>query len=1025
MLKTRMVFSNPYLVEYSTNEDVPTDCYLLYDMKDCKIYALKRNQYVDFVKCYFNQKSENLHLTMDLAFAQYHSLMLDIDLKYTGQYPQQDILKYINEHLKPIISSFFFQIKCFTVILCMRCDGGGIHVHFPEITINHDDYIMLCEQLQPQLEYQQQTFSLKLDIVKNFNLSNSSKKNTDRYRPTSVQLYENGKISVVPMHNQEEYTDNKKLNKKPFKITKSNGNSVYRELLNLPFDTIQKKASFYSMPVVIRDNFFQIGFPTTIGNKHPPNYQFIAHFTYMDNYNYLIAKAFNFIIYPLNQIRSPVYKYILSKRLKMSHFQTENHALKAWFNHCPMYRHLKEDMFLHVNKLLVEDNPYFLSTSHPLKTSMEFNNGCYFFPIFYALCNHLNLTSSVLAKELLSIITPPDLVKHLEKLLQIKSDIIKDISNDFTLNTILYCGSNLSHKMPKFSDKLDSIILDNLNAIEASLTEEDLQNIILRIIHRYIPIIVATMQNSCSNASRYMWNNVQEQWQAFTSENEVKNMIVTISTKIQNKFTVDDDIYNMIKNLRTGNMTSPVMTETNMDRLKIRLNQHKWHLKTQAGVLDLLTGHVGGIVPEFYLSDVYLGVPFDREQLMKIRNDRRLSLIVNTLTSKKFFKQYLKNLFLDITSNFFDTLKETAISFDIWEENDPWIDSIFHFYIHICKYMSFEFDALDYMLNVLASMLIATNYSRKFYIMQGITGNGKSKLFEIINKLFDGYSQPIRNVNLQPGKGIAAQPEMAASIFCKRIVAVEELSGVIDENLIKELTGNSYTSFRKLYENNQGGIPTAKLLASTNKPPKCTASVAFSRRLIAIPFDAEFVEFLPNVSTSYQVRNNKFEMKKDDNLVNRSYQGLFILIYIRLFENMSMEDGYLHIQNEPDVISEFTNYYMHMMSVYMQFKQYADVQLVSDTSTTEQELISAIRQFLIDHKISGSIEYQQIMKEFNEEFQEFRKTIEQNSLIYKSDLFNDSEDEEEEIGPPAKRAKFEFIVLYDGIAIKNLKKSRV
>ncbi|GFS28925.1 uncharacterized protein NPIL_66031, partial [Nephila pilipes] len=80
-------------------------------------------------------------------------------------------------------------------------------------------------------------------------------------------------------------------------------------------------------------------------------------------------------------------------------------------------------------------------------------------------------------------------------------------------------------------------------------------------------------------------------------------------------------------------------------------------------------------------------------------------------------------------------------------------------------------------------------------------------------------------VNLQLGKGINAQPEVASSLLRKCIIAIEELSSRIDENLVKELTGNSQTSFRNLYEQNMGGRPSAKLFASTNTAPICTACI--------------------------------------------------------------------------------------------------------------------------------------------------------------------------------------------------------
>ncbi|GFV40665.1 SF3 helicase domain-containing protein [Trichonephila clavipes] len=71
------------------------------------------------------------------------------------------------------------------------------------------------------------------------------------------------------------------------------------------------------------------------------------------------------------------------------------------------------------------------------------------------------------------------------------------------------------------------------------------------------------------------------------------------------------------------------------------------------------------------------------------------------------------------------------------------------------------------------------------------------------------------------------------SVQC-RIVTTEELEGKLNENRVKQITGNSCVTFRNMYESSQGGIPTAKLFTTTNNLPDCRATEAFQDRVVAI-----------------------------------------------------------------------------------------------------------------------------------------------------------------------------------------------
>ncbi|GFR31221.1 SF3 helicase domain-containing protein, partial [Trichonephila clavata] len=65
---------------------------------------------------------------------------------------------------------------------------------------------------------------------------------------------------------------------------------------------------------------------------------------------------------------------------------------------------------------------------------------------------------------------------------------------------------------------------------------------------------------------------------------------------------------------------STITSDINMERKTIQMDRHKWFIRTEDGLLDILTGQVGGTVPELFLSDRKLGVEFSRTELLHLYN---------------------------------------------------------------------------------------------------------------------------------------------------------------------------------------------------------------------------------------------------------------------------------------------------------------------------------------------------------------------------------------------------------------------
>ncbi|GIY48973.1 SF3 helicase domain-containing protein [Caerostris extrusa] len=532
------------------------------------------------------------------------------------------------------------------------------------------------------------------------------------------------------------------------------------------------------MPVAAPfDPLYQLHFASRITDKpnESSDYEDVATFTYKrDNTVGYFCKGRKLLFGGPHFLKC--YHYFRNNSFTMENFQTNNHALKMWFERLIRLTPLKMEcppLFQSINQALKEDTVMFENDQNPLKTIMQYNNGYYFLPMFYALVKHYSMKTNVLV-DILKTMLDTEFYPILNRLEQVHENHMAATIMDFTINTIYFCGNNLYDRPPTMREKLDRIVQDSSRAILSVCTNEQLHKLIRNIQQRHFPISVLCLCNALKKPNRSYWNFLSESWQEVTANVEIHdhmtNLWVAIRTFLQTcresgvNGGPDDQI---VEKFHLPSLISTINSDSIMERKTIQMDRHKWFIRLKDGMLDVLTGHIGGTVPELYLSDRKLGIQIPRAQLMKLLSeDCPLRQLYKILINKTFFLRYLKQLFLDQTDHMLDTLRE-MISEEITDiAFDPYALSMLHFYTHLCKYMSFEHDMFMFMLDVLASSFIATNYERKFFVFKGITSNGKSKLFELLGKVFGGYYHNIQSDNLKPGNASSnATPELASLCF--------------------------------------------------------------------------------------------------------------------------------------------------------------------------------------------------------------------------------------------------------------------
>ncbi|GBN19691.1 hypothetical protein AVEN_261776-1 [Araneus ventricosus] len=977
------------------------DAFILYSLNG-GIFYVKRKEFPSF-SYYWCVESKFPPFTLDLASAQQHALIFDLDFHATSVNQISSIslqlLSCIHSTLKLL---FLPNVKHFTYVIAARSRGKGLHVHLPEFVISHDDYILLCEHLKTPLGFQEEnrgTYSL--DILQNVMLAGSNKPDAYPYRPVTmiyVDEKETYRLDVRSTHLSEQLT----ALKKSFKRVKYNTNSFFRTFLFLEEQQAAQHLRQLMMPVVsLFQPVYKLSFATVIGSmsSESGDLRDIATFTYKrsDELGF-VCKGKQLLFDGSHFLKT--FQYVRFNAFLMESLETNNAALKRWYERALYALPEKvrcDPAFDKINQTLRENNSKFVHDPNPIKTILEYNRGYYFLPTFYASCKCLNIPSNQMVHRLKPML---DEALHplLDRLEQLDPSHTQLIMNHLTQQTITFCGNNLCERHARYRDKLKQIVNDSTRAILSVTTPAQMVELLRRLQESHFPIQVMRLSNSLRKASAFIWNCLTESWQEIQADKEKEshmgnlwNAIGTWLEEYRKTGNYGGPDPQVLDRFSIGFVMSTITSDSNMERKTVQMDRHKWFIRTQDGLWDILTGHVGGTVPELFLSDRKLGVEFSRSELSKLFHDsKELEQLYDVLTDHAFFMTYLKALFTDRTDDLYDTLHEMIREeLPHLAENTRAL-SMMHFYVHLCKYTGFERDLLMYLMDVLASVLIATNYERKFFVMKGETSNGKSKLFEILGRVFGGYYHCIQSDNLKPGNSSTnATPDLASTLFNCRIVTTEELEGKLNENRVKQITGNSCVVFRNMYEPSQGGIPTAKLFTTTNNLPDCRATEAFQDRVTAIPFLSKFVNKAPT-TTSEQVRLNRFG--KEEYVVERSYVGCFLMMVYHLKRYIDIKDGLLHYRDEPPSVVEYTKLYLFNTDVYNQFKTHMDVQVNVNTMTTMSDLRSAVRQFLKNTKNNTTPETDLILK-FEEEFSEYRRRsdIQLGSIRYTSILDQENE----------------------------------
>lgn len=227
-----------------------------------------------------------------------------------------------------------------------------------------------------------------------------------------------------------------------------------------------------------------------------------------------------------------------------------------------------------------------------------------------------------------------------------------------------------------------------------------------------------------------------------------------------------------------------------------------------------------------------------------------------------------------------------------------------------------------WVLKLLASCLEGKNREQCYYTFQGVGGNGKSKLVELMVMTLGDYQSSLQSTALtrkRPESG-AANPDIM-SIKNKRFIYMQEPDDgePLNTSRMKQFSGEDAVEARGLYADQERFKISGKLFMMCNKLPTINAMDRGTwRRVRLIPFESKFVN--PGDKELAAGAPNVFprDMNLNAKLKKWRVPFLSLLVHIYLTEYAVSDNGTL--EPAPEVVMKESQNYREAFDSYAKFR---------------------------------------------------------------------------------------------------------
>ncbi len=311
----------------------------------------------------------------------------------------------------------------------------------------------------------------------------------------------------------------------------------------------------------------------------------------------------------------------------------------------------------------------------------------------------------------------------------------------------------------------------------------------------------------------------------------------------------------------------------------------------------------------------------------------------------------------------FNFPEHEAISYIPYDESNPVFGEIYDFFDKIFPNRELR----DYFLRLLASSLEGKNVEQCFYIWEGVGGNGKSKIVELMRLTFGDYQTSLQATVLtrkRPDSG-AANPDIIA-IKNKRFIYLQEPDDKepLNTSVMKQFSGEDIIEARGLYKDQEKFKVTGKLnMLCNSKPIIRTMDRGTWRRMRVILFESKFVtEDDPEYISK---RKNVFLRDNDLDKKLILWREPFLSLLVHIYEIQYLKDG---LEPTPAIVKKASDDYKESSDSFAKFQ----VERVREDDSAETTFKLIERSYNKWSKASGgaarTLSPSDLLKRINDEY---------------------------------------------------------
>ena len=256
-----------------------------------------------------------------------------------------------------------------------------------------------------------------------------------------------------------------------------------------------------------------------------------------------------------------------------------------------------------------------------------------------------------------------------------------------------------------------------------------------------------------------------------------------------------------------------------------------------------------------------------------------------------------------------------AINYVPYDPSNPVFKEIYDFFDKIFP----NKDLRDYFLRLQSSCLEGTNKEQQYYTWEGVGGNGKSKIVELMRLTFGDYQTSLQATTLtrkRPESG-AANPDIMA-IKNRRFIYLQEPDDKepLNTSRMKQFSGEDMIEARGLFKDQEKFKVTGKLnMMCNSKPIIRTMDRGTWRRIRVIPFvskfvaedDPEYIAKRPNVF----LRDNELDAKL------LKWREPFLSLLVHIYETQYLVSG---LEPTPAIVKKASEEYKESSDSYAKFQ---------------------------------------------------------------------------------------------------------